>query len=518
MKLPVIISRVGAFLGFEAKGTAPSTAKPASSKSTGIDIPAPKVKKGHQALPSYSTSVHMPASPLPKQDRQLASTDPLTLRSGASTSAVLRSFAQASPELSAAIFQYLRVGITSGYTAVARNLDKTVNPQASALLQQIITRLDVLPDYSEGFNGVASLLSLSESMAKELLFEGAMCCELVLDKTLLPSRVQPLSISNISMVPDGDNYLVPMQIMAGQRLLLDSPTIFYVALDQSLMDAYPSSPLEPSIRAILFSEQFTNDVQRVIQRAIHPRMIASIDEDKFRKNMPDGVDGDQEAMVAYQNDFLASLQSMLNGLEPQDAVAYFDTIGIEYMNNGNMSLANEYDFIQKLVEAKLSSGTKVMPAVLGMGESQNVASTETMLFIKGASGAVQQKLNEMYSRVFTLALRLLGQDCVADFKYDAINLRPEDELEAFKSVRQSRLLELLSLGLITDEEACLKLTGALPPAGMKPLSGTMFQSTKAAAPGDGTTNDGSALSNDVGAGSAGVKSSNTKKNPQQVQK
>jgi hypothetical protein len=37
------------------------------------------------------------------------------------------------------------------------------------------------------------------------------------------------------------------------------------------------------------------------------------------------------------------------------------------------------------------------------------------------------------------------------------------------------VLEQLSLGMISDDEACLQLTGRLAPVGMKPLSGTMFK-------------------------------------------
>lgn len=69
----------------------------------------------------------------------------------------------------------------------------------------------------------------------------------------------------------------------------------------------------------------------------------------------------------------------------------------------------------------------------------------------------------------------MGKDGYVEFVYDTINLRPEDELEAFKTMKQSRILELLSLGMISDEEACLKLTRHLPPAGMPKLSGTMFR-------------------------------------------
>jgi len=56
------------------------------------------------------------------------------------------------------------------------------------------------------------------------------------------------------------------------------------------------------------------------------------------------------------------------------------------------------------------------------------------------------------------------------------------------------VLEQLSLGLITDDEASLALTGKLPPPGMKPLSGTMFKQGAPAAGGPAApSNDGSAL-------------------------
>lgn len=477
--------------------------------------PDPKVKSKRQSLPSYATAAKMPQTPLPRPNRRLGTTDVTTFRNGATTSAVIRDFTRASPELSAAIFAYLRLGISNGYVAVARNTDGTANPEATSLLQQIISRIDVLPSYAEGFNGAASLLSLSESLAKELLWEGAMCGELVLDKALTPSRIQPLSVSNMDMQPDKDGYLVPVQNVGGQRTVLDSPAIFYVALDQSLLEAYPESPLEPAIKAVVFAEQFIADIQRVVQRAIHPRMVVTIDEEKFRKNIPQAIENDEEKLVAFQNQFVAQISDMVNNLEPQDAMVFLDAIGVDLLNNGNSSISNEYDFVRKFSESKLTAGAKVMPAVLGMGETSNVASTESMLFVKSAAGAVTRKLNEFYSRVFTLAVRLMGHDVVVQFKYDPIDLRPDSEIEQFKAVKQSRILELLSLGLITDEEASLELTGKLPPAGAAKLSGTMFQSKGAASDpnNDGSTNGGSALNKTQDGGSAGVKSQNKKANP-----
>jgi hypothetical protein len=102
-----------------------------------------------------------------------------------------------------------------------------------------------------------------------------------------------------------------------------------------------------------------------------------------------------------------------------------------------------------------------------------------MIYLKNCESALVYKLNEIYSRALTLCVRLYGVDAVVEFRYDKPNLRPESELEAFTSMRQSRILEQLSLGMITDAEANLDLTGTLPPAGAQKLSGTMFQFKKA---------------------------------------
>lgn len=130
----------------------------------------------------------------------------------------------------------------------------------------------------------------------------------------------------------------------------------------------------------------------------------------------------------------------------------------------------------------MASAGKTLPSILGHGGgTQNVASAEAMLFMKSCAGAVQEKLNDLYSRALTLALRLFGLDVYVEFKYAPIDLRPENELEAFRAMKQSRVLELLSLGFYPDDEASILLTGNITPAGFKPLSGTNFRSPGAAA-------------------------------------
>lgn len=475
--------------------------------------PTPKAPTKPQAFPSYVQTAGKSTAPLPVTDKRLTNTDFTTYRSGANTATIMRNFAAASPDLAAAISAYLRTGIPNEYTAVAKNLDGSFNPEATSLVQQIITRMDVLPTYADGFSGSYSLRSVAESLGKELLLYGACSAELVLDKTRTPSRIQPLHVGHITFIPDGSD-LIPIQTLAGQRINLDIPTFFWVSLDQDLLTPYASSPLEPALRPTLFSEDFMQDLWRVVKRAVHPRQTVTIDWEKLQKMMPPEAQHDSEAQTVWMNNVIKDVTDTVNGLTPDQALVKFDFIDVERESNGNSSLSNEWSTLQDIANSKLASGAKTLPAILGHATGSNTASTESMLFVKSADGTIRSKLNEIFSRILTLAVRLYGNDVTVEFKYAGIDLRPDTELESFKVQKQSRILELLSYGFLTDEEASLELTGKLPPQGFTPLSGTQFTVTKAQ-PGsgyNGATNDGSTLNKNLksDAPAGGGRGSNTK--------
>lgn len=479
-------------------------------------VEVPKVKPKQQARPPFLARTAT-KSALPLQDRRLANTDITTYRTAGSSRQVIRDFAAASPDLSNAVATAVRTAITAGFTAVAKDMDGKFNRQATELLQQLITRFNVVKSYGEGFSNINSLRENSEALGKELMIEGACALELVLDKSRLPLKLMPVPVSTIEFLQDGEG-LKPQQRVQSGEIDLDIPTFFYTALDQDLLQPYAASPIESAISPALFLQEFLNDVRRIIKRSIHPRLHVTINEEKFRKNLPAEAQHDEEKMRQAMAALVSEIESRVNDLAPEDALVYFDTLGVEYADHGNTGLSDEYEVIRDLAESKLATGAKTMGTVLGhSAASSNIASSETLLYIKHAEGAIQFKLNEIYSRALTLAVRLFGFDCYVEFKYDRIDLRPDSEVETFRSQKQSRVLELLSLGLITDDEASIQLTGSLPPAGMAPLSGTRFQSAKAPTenPYDGETNDGSTLNQNLksDAPKGGARGSNTRSNP-----
>lgn len=439
-------------------------------------VAVPKVRPNQQSLPSFLRQANPnPDTNLQRTDRRLASTDITSLRLGTDSQKILRDFVAASPDLGMAVSSYIRIGIPNTYKVKGYNMDGTFNVDATNLVHQILARLDVIGNYDDGFSGIWSVRSVAESLAKELVMFGSCSLELVLDKGRLPRGMVPISVRDIRFRPD-DKWTRPVQTIGGVDTDLDIPTFFYVSIDQDLKEPYSDSPLEAAIQPVLADQEFQNDLRRVMKRAIHPRLDVKIDMKRLKESMPAEYLHDAEKFKQYVDAVIADVEANINGLAPEDALVHYDFIELEYKNNGGSDVSGEYEALQKIINAKLATGSRSLPSILGHGSgSQNVASSETLMFMKNADGLVRVKLNEIFSKALTLACRLFGLDCFVRFEYDPIDLRPESELEAFRSMKNSRILDMLSLGLITDEEAAIELTGKLPPSTFKPLSGTYFR-------------------------------------------
>jgi len=327
--------------------------------------PTPKVKPKQQSIPSYVRNTQSRAdSDLPRTDRNLANTDALTFRSSQDTRSVIRDYIKATPDLSAGVFAYLRTAVTSGYTAKARNMDGTFNREATILLQEILTRFDVVHDYNDGFSGIWSLRSLSESLGKEILTNGAMALELVLDKGRLPRTLAPVATQQIVFRQD-DKWLRPYQKIGNESIDLDYPTFFYTALDQDLLEAYADSPLESALQPVIADHDFFNDLRRLVKRALHPRVNVTINEEKFRKTIPQDVLLDPDKLSAYTKSVLDDIEEMINDLAPEDAIVHFDFIEVDYLNHGNASPAGEEEILMNIARSRVASASKTLPSILG---------------------------------------------------------------------------------------------------------------------------------------------------------
>lgn len=448
--------------------------------------PLPKAPKGQQGFPGYRNSVKAKTSALPRSDRRLAVTNRLEqARTASDTKSVVRLLSKGSPDLSSAISFLLRTGIPEKFSVVSRDMDGKINPESTKLAHELLRRMTYIGNVDGSFTSQLGLQSLSEQLAMELVLDGAACLEVSLDKARIPAAFNPISVPTLKFYEEDKGFRM-VQVVGGDEINLDLPTVIYVAVDQLQSEAYPASYVESAVQPIMADLDFNNDVRKALKRAVLPRLKASIDSEKIKKMTPPEILADAEKFTTYKNQLISEVETVINGLDPDDALVSYDSIDFGYIDGGH-DPSSIIERVQKVMNGKLAAGAKTLPVILGHGITSNASSTESLLYLKQAN-MLRVKLNEIYSRALTVAIRLMGQDAYVEFVYEDIDLRPKSELETFKSVKQSRVLELLSLGLISDEEACIELTGNLPPDGYKPLSGTMFKGSSAAVPANPASN------------------------------
>ena len=463
-----------------------------------------KGKPGARSFPAFFTNTKPSSGTIPRPDRLLINKNVLDYRTSGNTQQAIIDMVASSPELANAVYTAIRLGVPEKYVAIARDMDGTINEDYTRLLQSLIARFDVIGDPTQGYVGTGSLKSCSESLARDLVMFGQLACELVLDKGRMPYRLQPISSTVIQFEPDGAG-VRPFQKVGDTKFDLDVPTVAIVQLDSTLLSPYSTSPMETALKPVVFSETFMQDLTRVMRRAIHPRIMVQASEEAIRKHLSPEAQVDPEIARSELNGIISSIESKVNGLSPVDALIYLDSLSFSVETPAGPG--DSYTTLRDIANAKLASGSKTLPSVLGLesgSSSSNIASTEVAIYLRSVDSSVRQKLNEAYSRLFTIAIRLMGCDGYATFEYESLAIRPQQELEAFAQTRQMRLMEQLETGMITDVECCLMLTGKLPPPGYKPLSGTMFRSNKQAAganlPVDqvaNPSNGGSTLTQDI---------------------
>lgn len=437
-------------------------------------VKLPKAPKSPQSVPGYRKSVETSKSALRETDRAPASTDRLVAaRNISSTKKVIRNLVHSSPELSSAVSSMLRVGIPEKFTVIARDLDGKIDTAGTALAHELLRRLTYMGNVDGSYGTQQTVQSLSEQLGLEMLIEGAACIEVALDGARIPASLNPIAVSTIKFYDEGNSKRM-VQLVGGKEISLDLPTVVYTSLDQDLLEAYSSSYLESAVQPVFSDFDFNNDTRKVLKRAVLPRLQATIDSEKVKKFTPPEILADAEKFAAYKIAIVDTIENVVNGLNPEDALISFDTVEYSYVTGDSKDPSTIIQKVQEMLNAKLASGAKTLPVILGHGTNSNASSTEAVLYLKSAN-VLRVKLNELYSRALTIALRIMGTDGYVEFAYEPLDLRPVKELEAYKAMEQSRVLELLSIGMISDEEACIQLTGNLPPVGYKPLSGTMFK-------------------------------------------
>jgi hypothetical protein len=429
--------------------------------------------------------------PLPDAAPFYFNKDISAVRTMANPYDAMRALVKISGDVSMAVTSYVRLANTE-LTFKVYDSQHQLSDEGMLTLRSWLASLTNLNDYTYGYDDRIPLVGLSETLLNEIMLTGACALELVLDKARLPFRLQPVSPSKlkwrISDLDTGNGIthkVIPWQQQQGATVILDVPTFFTARLDHDVTLTYPKPPLEAALNAAVFSAEVMQDIRRAVRRSGHSRLLVTLNSEQLQQAAPLDTRGDASKMQAWMETVRASLETQLAGLNPESGLVVFDSVTAEYLNS-EIGAASDYGPFMDVVDGQTATALRTPPSILGkrMGGSQDVSSSESLLFLKHVEG-IRPPLEAVFSRAMTLAMRLLGFDGYVTAKYTSVELRPSTELEAFKQMKQARVLEMLSLGFLTDQEAAEELGSGTRAIGAPPLSGTQFygKSTAAMDPG-----------------------------------
>ena len=448
-------------------------------------------KLATKASVATSNSKYPKSSAIPDENYPIYNSAVRTLRGSGAVTLAIRLMARKEGTLSSAVFNFVEIA-NSGLTVKA--YDSATNQfsvEATRLAESFLAEMNTLDDYS-GYSDQMTVDQLVETALRETVITSQCAGELVLDEAQLPAQIVLVPFESLKWASNGEGGKYPVQrgsyTTSGEDVPLDIPTFWVSTLHQDLTTAYATSILEPSLDSVYYFEEFIEDMRRVVRKSGHSRMLVTLDSEKVAAAAPASIQKDPAKMQTFMNQVMEDVKSVASGLEPEDALVIYDTAKTELL--AERSVKEDYTGLLETLSGQLATSLKSHPSILGLRleGSQSLSNTESLIFIKGAK-ALQRPVKDILSRAMTLAVRLFGMNAHVKVGFNPINLRPEEELEAYKSMHQNRVLEQLSLGFISDEEAAILLrTGERPP-GAPELSGTFFHQK------DNTMSDEVAMTN-----------------------
>lgn len=376
--------------------------------------------------------------------------------------------------VSSAIFSFVEIANSPFKVTAYETMTHQYSEQGTQMARSVVSSLDTLYDYSKGYADKRSLTATIETALQEVITTGALAAELVLDKMRLPDKVNVVPYDTIEWVSRGDGTKYPQQqSTTGDPIKLDLPNFFVSELHKHANRAYASSMMTAALNSSYHFNDFLEDMRRALRRQGHGRLNVKLVTENIIAMAPDDVREDPAKLKSWMDSVQQDVIDALADLNPEDALVFFDSAEADLMKGEGEKA--DYVPLLNALSGQHATSLKTSPSILGLrlSGSQSLSNTESLVFLKVAK-AIQRPVEEVLSRALTLATRLYGVDVYVKFRFEPINLRPDDELEAFKTMRQERIMKLLSEGFLTDEEAAQELgTGPRAP-GAPPLSGTGF--------------------------------------------
>lgn len=379
------------------------------------------------------------------------------------------------PDCSATVGAYLTLADTP-LSMLVYDTKGQIDRTATETLMQLVQALTNPTDYSQGFVLKPNMEMFCQELRYMIMLRGVIGTELVFDKMLVPSRMQHVDMASIEWFEKEPGAYKPRQKVPGVSggVMLDIPSFFVAFHRRDPTKIYANSDFVSVINTIAARQQVVNELYRIMQVTGFPRIALKVVEEVLMKSVPAGIASDPAQVASWANARLTEVADAFSDLRSDQAFAHMDSVEPSVINEKNPAAGVDVSKVIDVLNAQNQAGLKTMATVIGRGTgSTQVASAEVRVQAMNAD-QLNVPVKQILDQSLTFLLNSYGVPGFVRCKFAPAELRPNLELEPQKVLRQARMLQDLSLGIISDEEYHLTSYGRLPGARSEALSGTHF--------------------------------------------
>lgn len=410
-------------------------------------------------IPKFASGGGGAGGALPRKVQRDMRLDDRSL-SGSSIEDLVDILIDAHPDMSFALWNFLRLGRGKFTTKVYKVGSDKSDKAGEKLIQQLFQRLEA-PNIMQ-FEPSHSIHKVLNQLLLSVVTRGAGALELVLTQDLKNvAFLAPVDPGTITFKFEQDRY-IPYQDT--DKISLDIPTFLYETLDARVDDPYGRSPLLGAINTVMFQMQVLNDIKAVVHNQGYPRFDITILEDVLLQRMPVNIRNNEVAKQKWLNEKLKEIIDMYNNLEVDDTFVHFNSIEIGMVGgkggSGGGSLIDP-EKLMRAIDGLITAGLKTLSTILGRrstGNTESFAKMEIKLYLKGVE-AMQEVVERIMSRALTLYLNIMGKQGIVEFKFEPVEIRTELEQAQFEQIALQNWAYKRDQGWIDQEMASIGAVG-----------------------------------------------------------
>ena len=251
---------------------------------------------------------------------------------------------------------------------------------------------------------------------------------------------------------------IPYIYENNKKVELDYVNFLWQPLDPDAEELVGNNPLRPGLRNTFTKTEFLENLRKVLRNQAWPKVKVVLDEEAVINMAPPDVKNDAKKLIEFLNDYIGKVEDQLTGIQADQNIITYDTI----KEIGFLETSQTLDPrpIAALLDSEQISSFKAPPSTVGKGGStktaEGLASAELVIFRRSIK-ELRRVIETLYSKGFTLALRLQGLQGYVKFRLKEFTLRPPEEAAQFETIHQDNIIKAWGAGALGKDEKNRKI-------------------------------------------------------------